>query len=150
VLFADHNCYYSNLGYDIKQVKEFSNTSEIYNIPFAIYNKKLAKGKVDTFCTTFDIYPTICDLYGMVFNKSLVQGNSVFSTDINNSVFVSNISGIFDDKYFTRTLDDYTPQDNSMETATLLESFKQKVNNYFIKQQQIELYYATNYEKNIK
>lgn len=149
VLFGDHNCYYSDLGYNIKGTQEHSNDKDIYNIPFVIFNKDLQAGKVDSFCNTYDIYPTICDLYGLSYNKSLTQGYSVFSSEIQNSLFVSAIAGVFDENYFTKTLDDYTPQNSSIETNAKLLAFKQKINDYLTKQEYIEKYYQINYSKNV-
>ena len=129
---------------------KYENNKEIYNIPFTIFNKSLQAGEVDTFCNTFDIYPTICDLYGLEFNNGLTQGYSVFSEQIECSLMVSMMAGIFDDDYFTVTLDDYTAQNNSLDTNAKLAGFKQKINNFYEKQQYIEAYYRINYEEYIK
>lgn len=146
VLFADHNAYYQNLSYVIKDSNKFANSSESHNVPFAIFNKDLPSGEVNAFCSTYDIYPTICDLYGLSFNKGLVQGNSVFSNDIEKSVFVSYMSGMFDDNFYTTTLDDFRSQDNSIQTNTKLSQFKQKLNIFLNKQKYIEQYYQINFE----
>lgn len=147
LMFADHNAYYSELGYKVKNIDKYENNKEIYNIPFTIFNKSLQAGEVDTFCNTFDIYPTICDLYGLEFNNGLTQGYSVFSEQIEGSLMVSMMAGIFDDDYFTVTLDDYTAQNNSLDTNAKLAGFKQKINNFYEKQQYIEAYYRINYEE---
>lgn len=148
VLYSDHNAYYSNLCYDVKGLNQYDNNKELYNIPFAIFNKDLPSGEVDTFCNTYDIFPTICDLYGIEFNNSLTQGYSVFSNDIENSVFVSTMCGMFNDDFYTVTFDDYTAKDNSLITSSKLNKFKQNINKFLQKQQYIEKYYRINYQSN--
>lgn len=146
VIFADHNAYYDDLNYTIKGTDKYGPDKENYRIPFALYNKKLGSATVDTFCSTYDIYPTICDLYGFTFNKNLVQGHSVFSEDIEKSVFVSSMCGIFNDFYYTATLDKYYAVDDSLATNSKLVNFKQGVSEFLSKQQYIEKYYRINYE----
>lgn len=146
ILYADHNAYYSELSYFEKGTNKFDKTTNNYNIPFAIFNKKLASGEIDTFCNTYDIYATICDLYGLEFNQSLTHGYSVFSEDIKDSMFVSFMSGMFDDNYYTVTLDDYTKQDSKLKGSSDLNLFKQKINKFLYKQEFIERYYSINYE----
>lgn len=150
ILYADHNAYYSDLTYLIKDINIHNNSKDVYNIPFSIYSSKLKSGKVKTFCNTFDIFPTICDLYGMNFNKNLIQGHSVFSEDIKNSVFISSKSGIFDENFYAITLDEIIAKDNSIETNSNLQKFKNNVNMFLQKQQYIENYYRINYEKYIQ
>ena len=113
LLFSDHNSYYSNLCYEVKGVDktDFSNIY-INNIPFSIYSPKLTiklekeNINLNNFCSTFDILPTICDLYGLNHNTFMEQGNSIFSENIANSVFSSNLNGVFNDKIFSLNLTD--------------------------------------------
>ncbi len=147
VIFADHNAYYSNLCYLVKGTNKFANDKENYRVPFAIYNKNLGGGEVDTFCNTYDIVPTICDLYGFEYNKNLTQGYSVFSDEIENSLFVSTMVGMFDEKFFTVTLDEYTAIDDTLETNSKLVKFKTNLDRFLTKQKFIETYYRINYEE---
>ncbi len=150
VMYADHNAYYSDLSFNVKNLSKYDKDIDLYRLPFVIYNKSLAPKKVDTFCNTYDIYPTICDLYGISFNRNLVQGYSVFSADdkngIQNSVFASTICGVFDNNYYTVTFDDYTVQKDDIETGSQLKAFKQKINDFFVRQDYIEKYYQINFE----
>ncbi len=148
VMFADHNAYYSDLSYSIKNVEKFSYNKEQYNVPFVIFNKDLQSSTVDTFCNTYDIYPTICDLYGLEYNKSLAQGHSVFSADIEKSVFVSLISGAFDNNFYSVDFQKYVSQTNNVQGNSKLDSFKQNLHNFLTKQEKIERYYEINYESN--
>ena len=149
VMFADHNAYYQDLSYKIKGVGEFAATSKAYRVPFTIYNKKLAGGEYDVFCNTYDIYPTICDLYGFEFNRSLAQGYSIFSTDIENSVFVSSMASIFDKNVYSLTMQQFDETAiASGNFASNISKFKEKVNNFIKKQRFIEKYYTSNFEEN--
>lgn len=146
LLFADHNSYYSNLCYKIKGVEksDYSNTY-INNIPMMLYSPKLYDlydgefSKIEnTFCSTYDILPTICDLYGLPSNSNLFQGNSVFSDDIENSVFVSNLSGMFTNNIFSFNISDvYIVGENVTEEE--ISKFKANANLYWKKQKCIEV-----------
>lgn len=146
LLFADHNSYYSNLAYRLKGVDktDFSNTYA-NNIPMLFYSPKLFKLHGDnfesvenTYCNTYDILPTICDLYGMASNKNLFQGYSVFSNEIKKSLFVSNLGGIFTKDLFSFNISDiYIVGDNVSELE--IEKFKENANTYWKKQEYIEI-----------
>ncbi len=51
--------------------------------------------KIEKYCNTFDVLPTLLDLLGYDFNMNLYQGVSVFKDET--SVFVSRESGMFSD-----------------------------------------------------
>lgn len=120
VFYADHSSYYNNLNYLIKGVDQNSSyDTKLYNIPFFIWSgetmdlnveaidiegyqsinhsaiKKYSaftSKKIDKFCNSFDILPTMLQLQGYNYNENLYHGKSVFSYD--RSVFVSRESGI--------------------------------------------------------
>lgn len=148
VMYADHNCYYSNLCYKVKNVPkdEFENT-EIYHLPMMIYNDKVGGGVNHTFCNTYDIYPTICDLLNIEYNTALTQGYSLFSTDIEKSVFVSSLSGMYTNNLFTNNIDDVVVLDDTL-TADDVKAFQARIVAYYKKQECIELIYRYNYFKN--
>ncbi len=148
VLFADHNAYYQNLSYDIKGVGKYANEKTAYRVPFAISNPKLANGQNKVFCNTYDLFPTICDLYGFSFNRSLAQGYSVFSEDIDKSMFLSSMSGIFDENVYSLNMDKYYKDGEQIGKTKQVVAFKNKVNTYVTKQIMIEKYYRVNYAKN--
>lgn len=96
VFYADHNCYYHDLCFSIKDTnKDDFNDIYNYNVPFMIYSSKLEPETNTTFCNTYDVYPTICELYGLPYNKTITQGYNVFSKEIEDSVMVSYLSGAF-------------------------------------------------------
>lgn len=149
VMYADHNCYYSNLCYKMKNIaKDSYENTELYHLPMIIYNDAIGGGVDHTFCNTYDIYPTICDLLGIEYNTTLTQGYSLFSSDIEKSVFVSSLSGMYTDKLFTNNIDDVVMLDNSL-TAEDVEVFKSRIVAYYKKQEYIELIYRYNYFKDV-
>lgn len=145
VMFADHNAYYSNLCYKVKNIPkdEYENT-ELYHIPLMIYNDQIGGGVNNTFCNTYDIYPTICDILGIEYNTALVQGYSIYSDDIKKSVFVSSLSGMYTDTLFTNNIDDVFVLDETL-TAQDVEDFQDNITDFYKKQEYIELIYRYNY-----
>ncbi len=101
VIFADHNTYYNNLSYHAKHISERHN-SELYRIPFIIYDQKLKaayetkKGtnKITKFTTTADIIPTVFDIFGIKGYENLYFGSSMLVDDIESIIF-SRAYGIF-------------------------------------------------------
>ncbi len=145
VLFADHNCYYDNLGLTMKGISkdDYANT-EAHHIPLMIYSQKLKTGYYDDFCNTYDIFPTLCQLYGFEYNKNLVQGYNLFdSEEIKNSFFASHQGGMFDDNFFSQNISDAEPLKQNL-TATDLKHFKELAENYYSKQEKYEKIYLNN------
>lgn len=144
VLFADHNVYYNDLSLKVKAIdkQNFENTFA-YNIPFIIYSPKLTEGEgyvSDTFCNTYDILPTICDLYGLPSNSNLYLGYSIFSEDIDKSIFASHINGMFTNNIYSLNISDvYLMSDDITEEE--IERFKVNANRFFEKWGILELLY---------
>lgn len=154
VFFADHNTYLSNLCYKVKCVDrtDYSNTY-INNIPMFIYSPHLASevgnGVNDVFCNTYDILPTICDLFGLPTNTTLFQGYSIYSEDIQNSFFSSNLNGMFTDNLYSLNISDiYMPNGEVSEEE--IERFKANANKYYTKQALIEKMYSNGINGNRK
>lgn len=144
VLFADHNCFYNDLNGKIRGVdtSDYSNI-EVNNIPMIIYNDELSSRSSSIYCNTYDLFPTICDLFDFGYCTELVQGKSIFRTDdIKKSVFVSFKHGIYNEDYYS---DDMIKIVQVAENPkTTLEEFKSYVYEFFKKQQTIEFVYRNN------
>lgn len=108
VFYADHSSYYNNLNYLIKGVDQNSSyDTKLYNIPFFIWSgetmdlnveaidiegyqsinhsaiKKYSaftSKKIDKFCNSFDILPTMLQLQGYNYNENLYHGRAYFHT----------------------------------------------------------------------
>ena len=101
IIYADHNAYFDNLAYLVKgtSATDYSNINS-YTVPFMIYNKKLESQKIDSLCTTADIYSTVCDLYGLPYNTFMCQGRSVFD-ETQTSFVWSFLTGYYSDKFYS-------------------------------------------------
>ncbi len=149
LFYADHNGYYDGVCYDIKDTpkEEFYNTY-INNIPAMIYSSKLEHQVVDTFCNTYDLYPTVCELFGLPYNTYMTQGFDIFGEDISHSIMVSYISGMFqEDIYSLNIVDMYVTEDVSPED---MENFKKDACRFYEKQHILELIYKYGLFKKLK
>ena len=144
VLFSDHHCFYNDLNGTIRgtDTSDFSNI-EVNNIPMIIYNDDLAARSSSIYCNTYDLFPTICDLFDFGYNTSLVQGRSIFRpSEIKKSVFVSFKHGIYNADYYTEDMIDIVQIND--EPKTTLDEFKNYVYEFFKKQEVIEFVYRNN------
>ncbi len=141
LLYADHNGYYDGLCYAIKDIsKEDFYDSYMYNIPAMIYSKKLDHQVVNTFCNTYDLFPTVCELYGLPYNTYMTQGFNIFNeAEISQSLMVSYISGMFKkDIYSLNIVDMYVTEGVTQEE---MDFFKRDACRFYEKQHIIELIY---------
>ncbi len=144
LMYADHNCYFEDMYSNIKGTDkaEYYNIYN-YNIPCMIYSKKLSPQRNYDFVNTYDIFPTICKLYGLPYNTTLIQGHDMLSEDVQNSLMVSNLSGIFNADFYSLNITDIT----QTHTGTIenyqekLDKFRSLADTYFLKQRDIELIY---------
>ena len=88
--------------------------------------------------------PTICDLYGLSFNKNLTQGQSIFSDEIKNSIFFSSMNGCWDENCYTVFFDKYYLM-NEENREQKISAFKEKINSFLEKQRYIEMYYRVKF-----
>lgn len=155
VMFADHNTYYNNLSYYAKGIEE-KYDSELYRVPFMIYDQKLkyeyenneGTNVISKFTTTSDMLPTICDLFGIKGYKNLYYGTSMFIKGVESVIF-SRAYGIFvTDKlicYSAKELvyksEDYTEGD--------LVSFEARAKILLSKQEYLDKIYYNNYFKTV-
>lgn len=145
-LFADHNCYYDNVGSYVRYgTEEYdAQNSDIYNIPFMIVDSTLGNATIDTFCDTYDIAPTICNLFGLDYNKNLQQGKDVYSADkAAVSVFVSNNTVIFNDKLFSYNIVDVHNANSYEIDDEYIEKFKLSAIAFYEKQDKIDKIYKS-------
>ena len=113
------------------------------NIPLIIYNNDIAARTSNVFCNTYDLFPTICDMFGFEYNSSLTQGYSIFRpNDIKKSIHVSFKHGIFNLDYYTEDLIEIKQlRENPIMS---LDEFKKYAYEFFVKQNKIEFVYRNN------
>ena len=85
--------------------------------------------------------PTICDLYGLAYNKSLLFGYSVFSDEIENSFFASHLNGMFTNNIYSMNITDVFVVGDSV-TEEEIDRFRENANKYFKKQEELEIIYT--------
>lgn len=146
VLFADHNCFYHDMSSIMKEVEDVANGEiELYNIPLFIYNDSLPAGVNDTFCNTYDLFPTICSMFGFEYNTALTHGYDIYSTDINKSLFASFKTGVFNENYYTYNL--YEIAETNNKNLKKQKEFINSILDFYKKQNIIENIYKTKYLK---
>ncbi len=94
VVFGDHNAYYHSLSKYVKDIYDYETDkryTDLYNVPFMVYDKKLtaevAKAEngggadmtIEKFTCTADICSTILDLLGIHYYENLYYGTSAFN-----------------------------------------------------------------------
>ena len=140
LLYADHNAYFHDLSYRVKGTTKLDYTAEkSFTVPMMIYSKKLGARNISTFCNTYDIYPTLCWLFGLEHSKSFTLGHNIFSSDISSSTHVSYLTGYYTDKYYSKNMIDFVAYDGA--TKDDLELFKKNVCDFYQKQRMIEQIY---------
>ena len=85
VIFSDHNTYLSSLTYYVKDTSSLDyhkeNYNQLYRVPLMIYDPNIPHQIVNKFTTTYDIVPTILDMFGINYYTNLYYGNSIFSEE---------------------------------------------------------------------
>jgi len=148
VLFSDHNAYINGLSSTLKDIdiKDTYNSAQ-YKVPCVIYNKKLEGKIIDYYTNVYDLYPTICALYGLPYNKSLTQGYDIFSEEIKDSITISYICGIFTDKLFSRDISNVYVCTGRYATQEEIYNFKVNASKFYLKQNTIDEIYKYNFLK---
>lgn len=80
-VFADHNAYYQSLGAKVKGIEDYDTDqdySDLYRVPFLIYDQNLPHMEIDKFTCQADIVPTLLDLLGIHYYSNMYYGHSVF------------------------------------------------------------------------
>lgn len=144
VLYADHNSYFHDLTYTIKNTdKNDLSSLSTQNIPLMIYSRTLSNSlqyKTNTnFCNSYDIYPTICSLFGLEYNSLFAQGYNIFSSEISNSMHYSYLTGYYSSTYYSKTMVDFVKYKTN--NPITLEKFKENVCHFYKKQRMLEIIY---------
>lgn len=141
IIYSDHNTYFNDLSYTIKGTEK-SDISSLtnYNIPFMIYSSKLNAQTKTEFCNTYDIYPTICNLFGLEYCTLFAQGKNMFSSDILQSTYISYLTGYYNEKCYSKNMRNIKTRKNA--TQEEIDFFKNNVCEFYKKQERLEKIYA--------
>ena len=141
LLYSDHNAYYHDLSYKIKGTKLTDyNVVKSFTVPCMLYSKHLTGKTVDTFCSPYDLYPTITSLFGLPYNLICVQGHDIMTNPLNNSIYMSHLTGFYDAHFYSKDMD-YIIQTSTTGDSVYLEQFKLKVCEFYKKQKTLEIIY---------
>ena len=80
MIFGDHYPYGLSTPESIETVVKETGFNQ-YRVPFIIYNSEIKGEKIDTLASTFDIYPTIVNLFGLDSTNSYKVGRDVFDSN---------------------------------------------------------------------
>lgn len=80
VIFGDHYPYGANDTTQKYLFKNIENEYEKQKTPFIIYNSEIKGKKNSKLTSTFDILPTLSNLFGLNTNNAYIIGNDVFSS----------------------------------------------------------------------
>lgn len=139
VFYADHNAYYHDLCYKLKGTdsKDVKNLKS-YNVPLFIYSQKLQAQKVETFTHTYDIYPTICQLYGLPYNAFMALGETLINADGTlhedaYRIYYSQLSGYYTPDFFSSSPTTPVPiSENASDKNKMI--FLERVWDYYSRQ----------------
>lgn len=156
VMYGDHAPYYDDLSATIKGYsKDEYYNSRNNNIPLIFYAKNMQPQVVDSFCTHYSIYPTICDLLKLPYNSEFIQSRSVFADKSETpDVFVSFLSGIYNEYFYTENLVDIiycdTVSNPEEVDPSQIAKFLKDAENFYVKQALVEKVYSNNMFAKIK
>jgi lipoteichoic acid synthase len=89
VFFTDH------FAYSYSKVTSIKNTTDgnlIQNVPFIIWHNNLKSKTIDTYVNSFDLTPTLANLFGLDYNINHYIGTDAFSRAHNNFVYFPDYS----------------------------------------------------------
>ena len=107
-----------------------------------IYSNKLTASNITAFCSPYDLYPTISELFGLPYNTINSQGKNILSSEISETVYISMLTGFYDDKCYSKNMQYIKKYDGSTDAD--VENFKNKVCEYFKKQRTLSIVYKSN------
>ena len=114
VLYSDHYDHYITDTSILVEYKNGSDSNLWCNIPFIIYHKGTEAMTVDKVISTFDILPTIVNLFDLDCDGRYYVGNDAFSEN-GGYAFFQNSSWVDSDTYFN--VDTSTPTEFSKKRS---------------------------------
>jgi len=152
LFYADHNCFYHDLCYRIKNTdaKDTSNLKS-YQVPMFIYSSKLQAQKIDQFTNTYDLHPTICELYGLPYSTYMTYGSAILDSEGKNivcdedKIYFSQKVGYFSNKFHSTGLNNPLPvTGGGIQDISEATRYINNVKKYYDKQ--INLHYIYTYK----
>lgn len=79
IVYGDHYCKYLTDTDFLLELKGVENRNLLCNTPLFIWSRDLEPRKLETYTSTVDLFPTICNLFGLDADLRCFVGSDVFS-----------------------------------------------------------------------
>ena len=143
LLYADHNAYYQNLSKNIKGTQNDGFSSQkAYTVPMMLYSKKIPSPReIKTFCSTYDLYPTVGEMFGLPYNTINAQGKDILSSDISTTIYCSILTGFYNSKCHSKNMQYITKYEGATDED--VENFKKYACEHLNKQRTLNIVYKS-------
>ena len=78
IIYGDHFCKYLTDVDFLMELKDAPNRNLLCNTPLMIYSPSLEPRVVDKYASTVDLYPTVCNLFGLKTDLRYFAGDDIF------------------------------------------------------------------------
>lgn len=133
-LFADHHPLKTDLGQIMKwSIGSDIDRSEYQNIdrtPNFLYSSSIEPKEVDTIASTFDLLPTIANLFDLKYDPRVYVGTDIFG-NVNPTVIFPNGDWIIQEGIYRASSGAFTPFTEKEVSNETVESVTKRVNNLF-------------------
>ena len=143
VIYSDHYSFYHDLSNEIKSTTKTDYSSQnSYVVPLMIYSEKFSGSTIDAFCSPYDLYPTLCEMYGLPYNLINAQGKNMLSSEISDTVYYSHLTGFYSDKCYSKNM--LYIQKYTDTTDDDVVAFKDNICKMLEKQRLLNIVYKSN------
>ncbi len=153
IFYSDHYSYYYDMNFITRGMDatalEDKLSPEAFDVPFFIFDKTLNEQEIDQKfldqpTCSYNIVPTVLDLFGIEFCENYYIGYSLFSEEhCGKTVHLSITEGFLNDKIYSR---------NGMEYLSIVEgtteeeltAFTESCEQAYLKQKYLDILYRSN------
>jgi phosphoglycerol transferase MdoB-like AlkP superfamily enzyme len=140
VIYSDHHAFYHDLTNEVKStIKADYSSQESYVVPLMIYSEKIAPKTIDSFCSPYDLYPTLCEMYGLPYNTLNALGKDMLSENISETIYYSHLTGFYDSKCYSKNMQYIQKYKNTSDED--VQKFKDKACEILAKQRKLNIIY---------
>ncbi len=117
-VFGDHYPYGMSDQCQQDYFGDLYNTVDMYQTPFFIYAKGIEPKVIHQMTSTFDIYPTLANLFGLDINGNIIFGSDALDNNFEPMIYFSDYSWMNEHAYYnasnqiTTYFDDTLSQDD--------------------------------------
>lgn len=100
VLFGDHYPYGMSEEAQSEYFTNIQHSVDMYRTPFIIYNPLIESKTITDVTSTFDIYPTLANLFGFNIDGQIVFGNDALDNNFESLVYFADYSWLNNHAYY--------------------------------------------------